>query len=236
MISQYHLPLPQKESMAAEDFFSSAANEQARQWLVRRDPVTWPSHALVLWGPEGAGKTHLLSVWAAQRQAVFVQPEDDTLPKIIAGDGSPAFVLDNADSVVGVAEKEEWLQHFFNATKEAGVPFLMATRRPPAQWGLRLRDIETRLKSCLSVEIFEPDDDLMRGLLLKLFADRQLRIESGVIDYLAARLERTGSALISAVEVLDEAALETGRKISTPFAQRALSLFQEAHIQEKDNL
>ncbi|HBM90596.1 MAG TPA: hypothetical protein DD400_01765, partial [Rhodospirillaceae bacterium] len=172
MISQYHLPLPQKESMAAEDFFSSAANEQARQWLVLRDPATWPSHALVLWGPEGAGKTHLLSIWAAQRDAVFVVPDDESLDKMIAGDVPPAFVLDEADSVAGSCEKEEWLQHFFNATKEAGTPFLLAARKPPSLWKLALRDIETRLKSCLAVEIFEPDDDLMRGLLIKLFADR----------------------------------------------------------------
>lgn len=36
-----------------------------------------------------------------------------------------------------------------------------------------------------------------------------------------------GSAVIEAVAALDEAALETKRKISIPFAQRVLALKQE---------
>lgn len=224
MSQQYVLPLPHTESMGAQDFLVTPANEEAASWLLARGTATWSSHAFVLWGPEGAGKTHLLSAWAAQNGAQKVAAGDEALlADITSGKSSArAFALDDADRIVGDARGEEWLQHFYNATKDAARPFLLTARQAPALWGLNLKDIETRLKSCAAAQLHAPDDELMRGLLLKLFSDRQLMVEAGVVDYLAARLERTGTAVQQAVATLDEAALATGRKISVPFAQKTL--------------
>lgn len=223
MIRQYHFPLPRRDSKGIEDFLPSAANDAAVAWLLRRAPAQWPSHALVLWGPEGSGKTHLLSIWAEKMDAAFLIPEDEKiLTNLMRSACPPALVLDDVDALAGQTHAETWLFHLFNATKDAGIPLLMASSTPPALWGLTLKDIETRIKSCQNVELLPPDDDLMRGLLLKLFADRQLMVESGLVEYLAARLDRTGKAVIDTVDLLDEAALESGRKISIPFAQKVL--------------
>ncbi len=221
---QYHLPLPLREAMGLEDFLLAAPNKEAARLLLQNDPSAWPSPALVLWGPEGAGKTHLLSIWAASFDATKVRIGDhEALGCLAEGSSTDAiFALDAADFVAGEEEMEEWLQHFYNAVAAVKGRVLITSRNPPASWGLKLRDIETRLKSCASLQLREPDDELMRGLLIKLFKDRQLLVEAGVVDYLAARLERTGTAIKKAVNKLDESALETGRKISIPFVQRIL--------------
>lgn len=225
MKRQYHLPLPQNEAMSLEDFLPSAANEEAVRWLLQTPPEAWPSHALVLCGPEGSGKTHLLTIWCEQQDALRVHVGDPgVLSLIVSGTCvTKAFALDDADQVVGVPDHEEWLQHFYNATKEAHMPFLMTASKSPSVWGLGLRDIETRLKSCACAALHEPDDDLARGLFLKLFGDRQLMVETGVVNYLVARVERTGTAIKNIVALLDEASLETGRKISIPFVQKILT-------------
>ncbi len=224
MIQQYHFSLPVQEAMGLEDFLPSPSNEEGVAWLLRREPSSWPSHALVLWGPCGAGKTHLLSIWCERQKAKRVRVGDPVLAAIVRGTSpAPAFALDDADGCVGNSEQEEWLQHFYNATKEAGLPVLLTALQPPAQWGLSLRDIETRLKSCACAALHEPDDALMRGLLMKLFNDRQLLVDAGVVDYLAARLERTTAAVRRTVLLLDEAALGEGRKISIPFVQKVLA-------------
>lgn len=223
MIRQYHLPLPQQEAMTPEDFLSAPANQEALTWLLQRGPQTWPSHVLLLNGPEGTGKTHLLNIWCALQGAQNIRVGDPVLSQIV--DGScvvKAFALDDADRIAGDAAGQEWLQHFYNATKTSGAFVLLTARTPPAQWGLALRDIETRLKSCLTVSLNEPDDELMRGLLLKQFRDRQLMVEAGVVEYLAQRTARTGAAIRALVARLDEAALEAGRKISIPFVQKRL--------------
>ena len=232
MAQQYHLPLPQSEAMSLEDFLPAPTNEEAVGWIVSRAPSSWPAHAFVLWGPEGTGKTHLLHIWSERTGAAKVPLGDQTLLAAIV-DGkapAPAFALDDADqcanrSGLDAAQKaatQEWLQHFYNATKAAQIPLLLTARTPPAQWGLSLRDIETRLKSCPAVQLHEPDDDLLRGLLLKLFRDRQLMVEAGVVEYLAQRTDRTGAAIRALVARLDEASLEAGRKISIPFVQKLL--------------
>ncbi len=221
---QYHLPLPLREAMGLEDFLLAQPNEEAARWLLQNNPSAWASPALVLWGPEGAGKTHLLSIWAAAFDATKVRVGDhEALGLLAEGSSTDAiFALDAADFVAGQEDLEEWLQHFYNAVAAVKGHLLLTARKPPASWGLRLRDIETRLKSVPSVQLGEPDDDLMRGLLIKLFRDRQLLVEAGVVDFLASRLERTGTAIKKAVKKLDEASLETGRKISIPFVQKIL--------------
>lgn len=208
--------------MTLEDFLPSESNAQAVHWLMQTTPDVWSSHALLLWGPEGSGKTHLLSIWADQMHAVFVQPKTESLENLVAGDKAKAYVIDDVDLIAGDAEAEEWLQHFYNATKAESIPLLLSASKVPAEWGLGLRDILTRLKSCQTVALQEPDDMLIHGLLLKLFQDRQLMVDIGVVDYIAPRLERTGTAVRQAVETLDEASLEGRRKISIPFAKTVL--------------
>lgn len=243
MAQQYHLPLPQKEALSLEDFLPSPANAEGVQWLIARAPSEWPSHAAVLWGPEGSGKTHLLHIWCGRMGAAKVTLGDaDLLTQIVDGQApAAALAIDDVDRAFDCsggdaalfAAQQEWLQHFYNATKAAQIPVLLTARQAVAQWGLSLRDIETRLKSCLSLPLHEPDDELIRGLFLKLFADRQLLVETGVVDYLAQRVDRTGGDIRHMVALLDEAALQGGRKISVPFVQKALA--QHKPKAEDDN-
>jgi len=50
----------------------------------------------------------------------------------------------------------------------------------------------------------------MRAVLEKLFRDRQLTVESGLIDYIALRLERSLEAARAFVRDLDREALARG--------------------------
>jgi len=227
MTRQYTLPLPQSEARTVEDFLPSVANAQAVRLVLQTPPSAWPSHLLVLCGPEGCGKSHVASIWRAQHQAQSVVLSDELLASIVEGTcAAKALCLEDADRCQDDLMAQEWLQHFYNATKTAAIPVLLTARKPPAQWGLAIKDIETRLKSCACAVIEEPDDDLVPSLLLKLFRDRQLMVEAGVVQYLATRIERTGAAILRLVCQLDEAALETGHKISVPFVQKVLAKHQ----------
>jgi chromosomal replication initiation ATPase DnaA len=72
-------------------------------------------------------------------------------------------------------------------------------------------------------ELHEPDADLLRQVLVKLFADRQLTVDKVVIDYLLVRMERSLSAALALVAALDREALATARPITRPLAARILS-------------
>jgi len=221
MNRQYSFSLPHAEKMTAEDFMVSASNRDAAAWTLELAPWKWPHHCVIVHGPLGCGKTHLLSAWAERNGARKAAPGEDIVPAVLEK-SCRAAAIDDADSVSGKAEMEEWLKHLYDAAETSGARLLLAASAPPAAWGLGLQDIVSRLKSCPSIEIGEPDDVLMRGLLVKLFSDRQLLVDADVIEYLTARIERTGTAARQAVEELDVKALELGRKITVPFAGEVL--------------
>jgi DnaA regulatory inactivator Hda len=224
-MKQYHLPLPLREAMSADDFMIADSNREAVTWIVEREPSAWAGHCLILYGPPGCGKTHLLRIWQEKHKARLLELGENVTDEIVGGRAAyKALALDDADRIAGNPEHEEWLQHLYNATQAAHMPLLLTASAPPAQWSLKLKDIESRLKSCPAIELREPNDDLMRGMLMKQFSDRQLLVDTEVIEYLASRLERTGVAVRETVNLLDQAALEAGRKITVPFVQEVINV------------
>jgi chromosomal replication initiation ATPase DnaA len=59
--------------------------------------------------------------------------------------------------------------------------------------------------------------------MVKLFADRQLAVDTTVIDYLASRMERSIAAARQLVAALDRASLAAGRRITRPVAADVLA-------------
>ena len=72
------------------------------------------------------------------------------------------------------------------------------------------------------IAIDAPDDALLRAVLVKLFVDRQLVVDLGVIDSLALRIDRSLGRARDVVAELDRDALGRGRRISRPLALAVL--------------
>ena len=100
---------------------------------------------------------------------------------------------------------------------------LLTARRFPAAWGVRLPDLASRLRAAATVEIHEPDDLLLAGVITKLFADRQIEVEANVVQFLVRRIERSLATAIRVVDRLDRAALEHKTRITRSLAAEAIS-------------
>lgn len=212
---QLPLPFSPGPRFVAADFREAASNEAARAWLGRT--ADWPGHRLLLWGAVGCGKTHLLHIWATRIGAdLRAGPQLRGLPELPAAKG---IAIDVADAV----EDETALLHLLNAAAEAGLPVLLAARQPPSRWTTRLPDLASRLRAITAVEIGPPEDTLLRALLARLLAERQLRLPEAVQEWLLRRLPRTAAALQDAVARLDAAALEAHRDITVPLARDVLA-------------
>jgi chromosomal replication initiation ATPase DnaA len=99
----------------------------------------------------------------------------------------------------------------------------LTSQTPADLWRVELPDLRSRLRLATPASLGAPDDELLRKVLVKLFADRQLLVEKAVVDYLVSRMERSLSAAVSLVELLDREALATGRRISRPMAAQVVS-------------
>ena len=213
---QLPLDLPHEQALGREDYLVGGSNRAAYE-LLERWP-DWPSPVIMLAGPVGSGKTHLVEAWRQDTGAAVI-----AAPDLCEGDveglvASGAVAVEDAHKGVN----ETALFHLLNAARQADVRVLITSRTWPASWNIRLPDLMSRLRAATPVEIEEPDDDLLRQVLVKLFADRQLAVEPSVVDYLVVRMERSLGVACQVVERLDREALAGRVKITRPLAGRVL--------------
>jgi chromosomal replication initiation ATPase DnaA len=216
MPRQLALALPHAENFSREDFLSGPPNEAALS-LVQRWP-DWPDRALAIVGPEGAGKSHLAAIWAdiagARRVSARVIGETN-LPGALA---TGALVIEDANSDLD----ERALFHLLNLMRQQEAFVLMTARTPPATWRIELADLASRLRAIPAVQLRPPDDALLRAVMVKLFADRQLAVDEPLIAYLSTRIERSFAAARAAVENLDREALRQKRPVTRALAAEML--------------
>jgi chromosomal replication initiation ATPase DnaA len=190
-----------------------AAVERIDRW------PDWPSAALVLHGPPGCGKTHLVHLWQERASALIIAGEtlsEAMLPRLL--DEVPQQIaIDDADRA-----SEPALLHIHNSCIEHQGNMLITACRPLGSWRVELGDLRSRLRAAPAVEIGAPDDVLLGALLVKHFADRQLRVAPDIIAYLLKRIERSFAAAEKIVARLDGAALSNGGPVTIPLARKVL--------------
>lgn len=217
---QLALSLDHSESFAREDFLAGPSNETALA-MIDRWP-DWPEPALLLVGPEGAGKSHLAAIWAEISGARLVGAstlEAVNLPATLA---TGALVVE--DLVAGDFD-ERALFHLLNLVREHEASLLITARQPAGNLEGSLNDLVSRLQALPTVQITTPDDALLRAVIVKLFADRQLAVEESLLAYLVTRIERSFAGARAAVERLDREALRQKRPVTRALAGE---LFREA--------
>ncbi|MFK7901779.1 MAG: DnaA/Hda family protein [Nitratireductor sp.] len=216
---QMALSLPVEESIAREDLLQSDANKLAVE-LIDNWP-DWPSHVVVLAGPIGSGKTHMARIWAETSNATIIEMQD--LPNLAPTLGDDQNIV--VENVTAKNMNEDALFHCFNRAKANGSYILITCREFPSAWQLKLPDLSSRMRTAHIVELEEPDDQLLAGILMKLFADRQLQVEMNLIDYMVTRMERSLGAANEIVRWMDKEALGRGKKINRSLASEALVHF-----------
>lgn len=211
--TQLSLALAHTPSHRREDFVAGPSNVAALR-MIERWP-DWPSPLVLLSGPTGSGKTHLVHIWAAQSGAEIVRARDLAEERVPSIEAAGAVAIEDVD---GEAVPQQVLFHLINRVGEGGGSLLLTSRDPSDAWKVSLPDLRSRLRLAAPVALGPPDDALLRTVLVKLFTDRQLLVEKPVIDYLLSRMERSLSAAIALVEALDGEALAAGRRITRPMA------------------
>ncbi len=208
-LAQLTLDLPHRAALGAEDFLVSDCNLAAVR-LIDSWP-DWQDRVQILTGPAASGKTHLARVWQALSGACSLNPDNLGIDFVDGmGPGTP-LVVEDADRV---AYDEKALFHLLNLAREKQLSVLLTARSAPSRWRVALPDLLSRLNAVPAVAIGAPDETLIRTVLLKHFADRQLDIDPKVLTYLALHVDRSLAAAEAAVAAVDRAALATGRKIS----------------------
>jgi chromosomal replication initiation ATPase DnaA len=126
-----------------------------------------------------------------------------------------ALVLEDLE-FAGLDERA--LFHLINLAREEGAFVLITSRSPLPTFPVAIRDLTSRLRALPSISLSAPDDALLRSLIVKLAADRQLAIDEALVNYLVNRIERSFAGARAAVALLDEEGMRQHRPVTRALA------------------
>ena len=210
---QLALALSHSESFAREDFLEGPSNAAALA-LIDNWP-DWPNRVMTLVGPHGSGKSHLAAIWAEETGARFLSMRNADIARLPSVLATGALVIEDFSEG---AFDDAALFHLLNLAKQEDAYVLLTAHTPPAGWSIALADLASRLRAIPVVTLSAPDDRLLRAVIVKLFADRQLSVDENLIAYLVARMERSFPAARSAVDRLDREAMRQKRPVNRTLA------------------
>ena len=202
---------------------------------------------LFFYSGTGLGKTHLMSAIAwelrerfPEKRVIYLSAErfmfsfvralrDKTILDFKSLFRSvDVLLIDDVQFIAGKDSTQEEFFHTFNALIDQNRQIVLSADRPPGD----IKDLEdrirSRLQSGLTVDLHPTDYELRLGILQsKLEQNAALhgpvRIEDGVLEFLADRITSSVRALEGAINRLCALCSLVGREITLDMAQDSLS-------------
>jgi DnaA family protein len=232
VIGQLPLAWPAPASHRFEHF-DPTGNAQALALLRDlADADAGPGAALLLAGPAGVGKTHLLVAGASRarergRRAAYLalsRWSDFDADALSALAGHDLLAIDEIDQVAGRRAAEVALFDLYNRCRDRGVTLLLAAREPPARLPLTLPDLASRLSAATLLPLQPLPEPERRRLLQARAQARGFELDEAVLDFLFRRYRRDLPALLALVERLDRESLARQRRVTLPLVRAVLDL------------
>lgn len=216
MAKQLNFDWPTRVALGPDDYFVSDANVQAYAML--KAPESWPEGKLALIGPHSSGKSHLARVFRHFFNATIISATKLEVTETLRS--APAVVVEDVEQLPKTYEED--LFHLHNHLRQRRVPLLLTSTLAPSRWDIKLPDLGSRMQATSVVSIDDPDDRLLSAVLMKQFQDRQIAPKPQLIEYLAARIERSFAKAAEIVDLLDREALAQGKPLSVALARTLL--------------
>ena len=225
---QLTLPVTPRESFDLDLFFAGRNTEALA--AVQRTATGQHPRLLLLHGPTGSGRTHLLqgavrAASAGGRSAAYVALASAEVPAVLEGLEQCDLVC--VDDIDAHSAQREWalaLLRLLDGLRMCGGAAVLTAAQLPENIPSALPDLTTRLSAC-AVYALKPLDDLERRALLQHRARaRALDLTDEVADFLVRRLPRDGGSLMRALMLLDQASLTEQRRLTLPFVQSQLAV------------
>jgi chromosomal replication initiator protein len=235
-------PLPRRPACDLGDFVVGPSNRMAFGAIEIAASRPGEMSPLVIHGPTGVGKTHLLEgICGRVRQlhpgitVVSLSAEQFTTGFLQAlhGGGLPGFrrscrsadllVVDDLQFLVGKRATLVEFQHTVDTLHRQGRQMVFACDRElDALAGLG-GDLLTRLRGGMTARLLPPDYEVRRGIVERVAGQRGLSVPADVAHFVASRMTRHARELLGAVNRLEAASLMLGIPIAAGMAEEALA-------------
>ncbi|MCE3255794.1 MAG: hda [Rickettsiaceae bacterium] len=215
---QLAFDFPFHEKYLAEDFVVSSCNHEAFQLIqnYRIGDENLPK-IFAICAPKFGGKTYLANIWKKKTEAEFLdlkELENTNLVRVIRA--KHFYIVEDVDQI----KNQELLLQIFNLIAEKSSYLLLTSSIKLNQINIKIEDLNSRLKNIFQIEIDDPDDDLIKMLLIKNFSSRQVKVDTKVIDFLAKNLDRNFTALHDAIRMLEFFSAEKRSGVTVPLVKQ----------------
>lgn len=228
MVQQYPLTLSRERRPTFTNFIAEG-NEEPLASIHRL--LAENKADCIYFSGDGCGKTHLLLAASnaadeADKVAIYLPMRDlvDTDPRLL--NDLPAcdlVCIDDIDRIAGNKAWEEALFRLYNQVRDSGGCLLISGNRTPANLGLALPDLLSRLGWGATYQLQSLDDAARQRLLLQIAGEKGMELKTDAAEYLLRRYSRDIRELVSLMEMLDERSLAAKQKLTIPFLRQSLS-------------
>ena len=205
-------------SMGREDYIVSSINKDAVIWLDIWP--NWPSLGFIVCGPTGSGKSHLASALKTLSHGFIIEAKNLEESKIDDITENKCLIIEDIHKF----KSEKLLLHVYNLMTEKKNNLMFTSNLPISNINFKLLDLKSRILSMPQINIGLPDDELLKSLLVKQFADKGVLVDFEVINYLIKRIDRSFESIIKMVSRINTLSLEKSKKITIPFLKNVFKL------------
>ena len=218
MSDQLIFKFPNHRAYKKEDFYVSSSNQEAYDFI-----DSWPrwiKRIVNIFGPTGSGKSHLASIFKSKTRCLLINSRELNEDILLRFKTKEAIIIENFDDNIS----EKVLFSLWNISLHDNKYILLTSKRQITSYKFKLKDLNSRINSTLSIGIKLPSDDLISVILAKNFSDKQIKVEKNHIDYIIKRIDRSYEKISQFILTLDKYSLKKGSPFGLKLIKEVLKM------------
>ena len=216
-MNQLTFKFPFKTNYFEEDFYVSTNNFSAYK-LIESWPK-WPSRFVNIFGPSGCGKTHLANIFKKKINSYLVKASELNDLSLSLIKSKDCLIIDDYKSNI----EEKLFYSILNQSHQSNQYVIINSLQSIKVSIVELKDLKSRFDSFIDVGINLPTDDLIRVVLTKTFSDKQVKIDSRLLEYILKNINRSYQDIFDLIDKVDSLSLSTGKSINIDLIKKALN-------------
>jgi DnaA family protein len=228
MSQQRVIPIRVEGDTSLESFYSER-NQPLIAELRRLLAGERVRRVLYLWGDSGSGKTHLLDACCSAahktaKRSLYVSLKQglEEIGKLRDVHDDTLVCIDDLEQIAGSEEAQKILFSLFEKITIGTGAVVASGIGPLSSIGIELKDLESRLSSGGTFNIYALDDDEKSKALIMRASKRGFTLDDHVVEFIMSHYRRDTKSLFALLDKLDSASLQAQRKITVPFVKSLL--------------
>ena len=216
-MSQLTFQFPFKTNYFEEDFYVSTNNFNAYR-LIESWPK-WSSRYINIFGPSGCGKTHLANILKKKINSFFIKASELNNNSLSLIKLNECLIIDDYKNNI----EEKLFYSILNQSEQSNQYVIVNSLKSLKLSTIELNDLKSRFDNFIDIGIDLPTDDLIRVILIKNFSDKQIKLDSKLLEYILKNINRTYEDIFDLIDKVDSLSLSTGKSININLIKKVLN-------------